>query len=1215
MTKITPPRVLSGGGCDVETAAEQDILKLQGTPAKLSIDTVKEAVRLDNGHSIYRHFGFEPSKKAQKENPFRNERTSSFYIRPNGYFKDFGDDNKGDAFNFIQQYCNVDFKGAVQIVASIYGITDTKEAVKYYRSTTHKPTKTRSKPVEPNKYKKLRFRNHFTDKEKRYWKDKTHANIETVARYFKPVIGDKMRFAVEILKDKQYKLIQPENTPKTIWNGQGLDYLRSNKGLPIDYAFSIGIDDLEPNKQAILCEGEKDFIALKDKGYNVFTLGNAVSSIPDFIQLQLGAKGIGLSDVFILFDTDDTGIKNSLKLAEKHGCKVLSLPKLIKGGKPKYNDVCDYLQLYGFDDDLKSILELPDYRNIHLQGCEFADVPVFKIPKGKYLSDVIAVAKGNIDSKRIIQIQSDPSNGKSVASLVTVPELYPDYDILFVTNNKDQVDQLYNEVMNEEHFSAVRDKICFYTDKGVKTIKGKVEDAKVHVAYLDKAKFAYNCIKEKNEKVFLIVDESHTRTTDYFRTLPIKQNTEIRDKADKVLLLSATPDYFDISAKTKPIPLVIFEREENPQIDVSILEYSNNTLDAAYNTILKALDKANGNKVVVRLLSKNMVKNLSKMLIKNEILSEYSIDTYFADKKNTAKQTRTKESIKKKGLIPDDIRLLFVTNVFDIGINVKNEDIGVVINFHTKPEDNCLFVGKQYPQRFRKLKDIDYWICMPKKELDAYSFDDKVKYFDALNNTALNKMELYKIEGQHDALKRNINYLERYGLKGFKKHGYLKHNTDINPDCLLLTFDENNKLVPNTDYIKNAVYLSQCRKLDKETYKQELLKSTPNSKIVFEGCIKELNKATSDELKNIKKEITKEQREFEGKVIDAIEEERDLFLNSVSKEFSDSALSRSIEGIIKADLPYNSTDTLIGADTKGYDETILTQAKRYTQLNDFYLEHPDICSILKNNTDGRKFSSIHKGLTNHFSIFMKEELGDDFFFFAGDKIFDEQAEKLLKLRDGLKDKKGQDIKGVRSDSYRDRVKAIKNKIEDINTEIAELKNEKPKLKRDKQRNVSKIKTREKRLESYKIKFAEVEKRYNGSIIKNAIEVKDSRELRLFESLFKIRKKTKGGKLYVSIEGDLKLEDYLKKIGVKEPSKVIDKLQADIKDFYKAKADEEKAISGPKQKTAKKNGQILNSSIYNNTIANKNYPVFSGTLFTPTGQLPTDYYKSNAHTPF
>lgn len=86
--------------------------------------SITDIVRADCGYQIFRHYGFEPSKKPQKENPFRDEKTSSFFVNPKGYFKDFGSDGiKGDALAFIQQMEKCDFKEACKIAGNIYGIT------------------------------------------------------------------------------------------------------------------------------------------------------------------------------------------------------------------------------------------------------------------------------------------------------------------------------------------------------------------------------------------------------------------------------------------------------------------------------------------------------------------------------------------------------------------------------------------------------------------------------------------------------------------------------------------------------------------------------------------------------------------------------------------------------------------------------------------------------------------------------------------------------------------------------------------------------------------------------------------------------------------------------------------------------------------------------------------------------------------------------------
>lgn len=68
------------------------------------------------------------------KSPFRSERTASFMVDEKS-FHDFGDSWDGDIFAFIERYFSVDFKKAMQIIKSDFGIVDndwgSKELSKY----------------------------------------------------------------------------------------------------------------------------------------------------------------------------------------------------------------------------------------------------------------------------------------------------------------------------------------------------------------------------------------------------------------------------------------------------------------------------------------------------------------------------------------------------------------------------------------------------------------------------------------------------------------------------------------------------------------------------------------------------------------------------------------------------------------------------------------------------------------------------------------------------------------------------------------------------------------------------------------------------------------------------------------------------------------------------------------------------------------------------
>lgn len=1207
-------------------------------------EAVLNTARQDKYYQVFEHFGFTPSKKPQKENPFREERTNSFYINPEGFFKDFGDDNlKGDGIKFIQLYCKVGFADALKITADIYNIPYEGEGIVI--KTVEKSGRKALKKQRKKRYNftSKAFRNYLTNKEKAYWKKKTAAGSDTVLKYLKPTAGVEMQFAVEIVKGEKYFVIQPKKTVKTVWKGdKTLDELRESGKLPTDFVYSLGINELEPDKPVILCEGEKDFIALKHAGYNVFTLGSAKSKIPDFILSQLEAKNINTQNVYILFDTDFTGIEDSFKLAKNHGCKILQLPKLKQQlyrydknrkkyrstlgeysekiadssllEKPRYNDVCDYLELYGFDKELRNLLNVPLNKSYKIEGLEFDDIPTYTLGPNQYIANLIECTKSIIDANKFIQFKADPGMGKSVASIVTIPQMFPKAIILFIANTKDQVSQLSYEIGQKDHFRPISNKVKLYTDKGVNT-----GNKQIHIAHMDKAEMAFKNIKDTypEREVIIIKDESHAYTTDYnFRTFAIKQCNNVSKKADKVISFSATPDYHHVF--TKDIPLIVFNRKENPLMDISIIEYKMRLFKAAYHAVKKAIIEGKDGKIVVRLLNKKTASKVRKMLIKEGILEANQMDTYYADKAKRPILTRTKENIKKHGLIPSEVKLLFTTNVFDLGINIYNTDIDRIISFQSKESDNCLMTSKQFPQRFRKLEKINYYIYRPEREQQEWRFCKKTKYYDSLCNAALAKLDIIKCESifQKEKLKENINYLEKYSYDGINKHPTLKHNDDLTSDFKILSF-EDEKLSINTNYITYLVHRNQYKNLGINLFSESLIDSIPNSRLILKGKLDELSAQESEKIETISKEVNQEIKDFEENAIRTIDESADLYFNAVKNDFSDKQLEGEIKKYTQRDLPDVSLSNLLDVDSSFIsenEEIILTQSKRYFHLNDFGIKHKDNCKLLLSNTDCRKFSNIHKGLINHKLLHVYEKTGADLYKIYGDKRLLNQAETLQKIVDRLTSVEGELVKNKRSDEYLKKISDIENSISKTKEELSALKAFKSISNRDKQRNEAKIKTRLNRIKSYNEKLSIARGRYDNSVFENALtlsqlssilnECRDFKvdrqpervNLRITESFFNCKVKVIDGETFVSLGERFTLEAYLKHIGVDDYNAPLQQINTEI-------TESKEAIE-----TAKKNEENEISLINNINIPSK------GNYLKKIG-IPYSYLLNRSYTLF
>lgn len=153
-------------------------------------------------------------------------------------------------------------------------------------------------------------------------------------------------YGFEIQKNEAYKLYMPVQGYKYYTqNGAKTTYLPNlahtiHKVMP-DYVYSLGIDALKAGQEAILTAGESDFLALKVRGKNAFTLGSELPAIPLTILKQLKAQKV--SKLRVIYDTDFAGLSAAHAL-QKHmedhikqnhpqyylPVKVTHLPKLEK---------------------------------------------------------------------------------------------------------------------------------------------------------------------------------------------------------------------------------------------------------------------------------------------------------------------------------------------------------------------------------------------------------------------------------------------------------------------------------------------------------------------------------------------------------------------------------------------------------------------------------------------------------------------------------------------------------------------------------------------------------------------------------------------------------------------------------------------------------------------------------------------------------------------
>ena len=248
--------------------------------------------------------------------------------------------------------------------------------------------------------------------------------------------------------------------------------------------------------------------------------------------------------------------------------------------------------------------------------------------------------------------------------------------------------------------------------------------------------------------------------------------------------------------------------------------------------------KSNAPKIV-RLNNKTLAKVIAELLIKQGIYQKNEIDFVFSEKR-LGKTTPSKESIVNQSLIPNHVKLLFVTACFDCGINIRNSEIDKIISFETRHTDNCKDTFKQIIARFRNLNEISVWVCKPARYRDFPELKSKHKLYQRLSKDAQNKLELlpYNNALYCQKIDNQVNDIDKFGLNTPKTPRYIKSNQDISATHKLLIRDKNHGTYQvNYNYIRFTL--------------KEYERKSINSTNFYTDILKELTRVELDEAKTL----------------------------------------------------------------------------------------------------------------------------------------------------------------------------------------------------------------------------------------------------------------------------------------------------------------------------------------------------------------------------
>jgi hypothetical protein len=296
---------------------------------------------------IYRKYFGQFELKRLYKSPLREEGDPSFniYIAANGKmcFKDFGGD-QGDCFDFVSKLYNVNFRGAIAIVASDFGLSEDNLDFKPRQRRQHIPmveiTISRLKfEYEERPFPVFGEQIDFWEKygitkdllieydvhnitRLSYYNEAQKRIIERKARPFDPI------FMYKYYEDEDvFRFYRPNTKFK------GTKWVGNTRGYDI-----YGLRQIkEKVPLAGILAGQKDCISLfANTGIRAITCASESTEFTDETFEKLQEKS---DKQFILYDNDKAGKKYAAKINERFGIPVVDISKITE-----LKDTSDYFQ-------------------------------------------------------------------------------------------------------------------------------------------------------------------------------------------------------------------------------------------------------------------------------------------------------------------------------------------------------------------------------------------------------------------------------------------------------------------------------------------------------------------------------------------------------------------------------------------------------------------------------------------------------------------------------------------------------------------------------------------------------------------------------------------------------------------------------------------------------------------------------------------------------
>ena len=760
-------------------------------------DNFESAISRDYDYSEqWNYIGIDTTTKSRKQ--FGNDNTSLFKNRKGRYKAKVHNSTEYplSPYNYATEYLG--YSDTFQnFICEVYNLPKYDDVFGSYTNTT-KTKKVPKKPFKPLKKESKRERKIIAFEVRRASEFDTNvtdylsekANISTLHfgengifqierasktydNGYTSVMKSDLLFGVRLEGSECYKVIDKANK-KFNWFPT-LDYARNNGLLAKDYSYSLGIDTFVSTQDyAYLVGGEMDFLALKENGLdNVFTVGNETSSISEYVLRKIKNKGI--KTVFVVYDTDFTGVRNSVKLHDtaKDGIvfKRVELPQLKRQSfrynkrkevfeyaysdslykqipnnsetlKPTHNDICDYIGKYGFDGILKEVLTnysepttppKPQYEYNYTLYIE------------RFLGSALLENKTVFDAittEKTVLVKSDTGTGKSTSALELAKFFsgFLDKKIIYAAP---RISIATQQAVQNDKLLFVGNTFDDSTDRFL----GDLQNNDILYCNNDNLERLTEFLKLKSIDFYTIIDEPHLLPSDAsYRKSVVKSVFRVIEN-NNTLLLTATPK--ELHFNTFKINVVATKKAAYQNSNVYVGS-GKKAIQKAIDIIVNGVEKGRN-----ALLLLNSMKSIRKIQL---TLEKYGIESYvFASKELTDSEQIEYDNFLKRGTFTFEKnakkRVVLGTCSIATGVNFVSENAIDTINFNQQNGFNGT-ENYQFKARIRNYESIQVHnhIITPslnqKEVVEKFDFQKVVQraqiYCDCFNSQY--KLETEKYE-------------------------------------------------------------------------------------------------------------------------------------------------------------------------------------------------------------------------------------------------------------------------------------------------------------------------------------------------------------------------------------------------------------------------------------------------------------------------------------